>query len=454
MKILHNLSLLAGVLALSSCAVYGTPEAPQPKLPANWLYQSEGQNVSGKWWTSFNDPALEGLIAKALENAPDRRMALARVAEARALARGSNAALMPQLDATGGVARRDLGTGDSESVYEAGLLASWELDIFGKNLQRAYAAGSLEDAAIADERDTTLLLIAEIAQQYTLNKLYAHQAKLAEHTAEAQNGILRVTEARHKQGLEGNLELMRARSLQNTTRARSPLYRDLAAATAFQVDFLLGDMPGANADALTQKEEIPFLDVNVLMDAPADVIRRRPDIRAAESRLMAATSLSRAALAEIYPTVSLSGLFGFSSGVAGNLFDGDSNVWNAGGSLLAPLFHFGRIRAGINAAEAREEQAVIAFEQTVLRALRDIETAAQSYQKSKERYAILIEALTASKSALETARRQYTEGILSQLDVLEAEQSAFNADAAAVQAASDMTVGFITLCKALALQPE
>lgn len=444
----------AASLVLGGCANYQRPEATQPALPESWQAGQGSQPLPGQWWAAFDDAALNSLIGRALEQAPDRRLALARITEARALAGNASAQMMPivtgRLDAQRGDAFRPNG---SNGGFVANFDASWELDLFGKNLQRVYAAQSSRDALVADEKSITLSLVAEIARQYTLYRLYQQQALLAENTSTAQQGILKVSEARYKQGIEGSLELQRARSLQQTTEAQIPLFRDLAQVSAYQIDYLVGDMPGKNADLLKPFREVPLLNREALLDVPATVIQNRPDIQAAEQRVMAATSLKRSTIAEIYPTISLSGLVRFAASNTGDLFNADSRTWNMGAGLLAPLFQFGRIRSAIDASKAREEQAVIQYEQIVLNALREIETAAQSYQKSKERHATLVKALDAARQAVNVARKQYKEGILSQLDVLQAEQNVFMTEGTTIQAGSDMTVNFIALCKALALRP-
>jgi multidrug efflux system outer membrane protein len=189
------------------------------------------------------------------------------------------------------------------------------------------------------------------------------------------------------------------------------------------------------------------------MDTPVNIIQNRPDIQAAQQRMIEATSLKQSTIAELYPDVSLSAALGFASGTLGNLVQSNSKTWSYGGGLLAPLFDFGRIRSEIKASKAREEEAEITFEQTVLAALRDIETAAHTYAKDKERYQMLNAAMQSSHTALDVARKQYQQGILSQLDVLQAEQAAYEADASLAQATADLTQDFIALCKALALTP-
>ncbi len=441
-------------LSLGGCANYQRPEVSQPAVPVTWQAAQGAQALPGQWWAEFDDAALNNLISRALEQAPDRRLALARITEARALAGNASAQMMPivrgSLDAQRGDAFRPNG---SNGGFVANFDASWELDLFGKNLQRVYAAQSNREALVADEKAVTLSLVAEIARQYTLYRLYEQQALLAENTSTAQQGILKVSEARYKQGIEGNLELQRARSLQQTTQAQIPLFRDLAQISAYQIDYLVGDMPGKNAGLLKPFKEVPLLNREALLDVPATIIQNRPDIQAAEQRVMQATSLKRSTIAEIYPTISLSGLVRFAGSNTGDLFNADSRTWNMGVGLLAPLFQFGRIRTSIDASKAREEQAVIQYEQIVLNALREIETAAQSYQKSKERHTTLVKALEAARQAVIVARKQYKEGILSQLDVLQAEQNAFTTEGNTIQAASDLTVNFIALCKVLALRP-
>ncbi|MDB5478422.1 MAG: oprN [Alphaproteobacteria bacterium] len=432
---------------------------PKPDLPPAWQQQAENTEPTvDKWWGYFNDPALDQLVAKAVRNNTDRRLALARIDEARALTENARAQSFPVINGVAGIERSHSpangnSRGGTNNQFNLGLDASWEPDLFGRIRANTQAARAEANATVADERGVSLALIGEMARQYTLYRLYQEQAALAADNTKAQEGVLRITEARYQQGVESNLELMRSRALLETTRAQIPLYQNLAQTAAYQIDYLTGENPGANMPKLQNKTAIPVIDRDVFMDVPAKIIARRPDIWAAEQRLLSAASLTQVATADLYPSVSISGLLGLTSLTPGNLLQADSKNWSVGGSLIAPLFNFGRIRSAIDASESRQEQALIAYEQTVLAALRDIETAAASYKKSKERFTSLRSAAEASAKAVAIARSQYGEGILSQLDVLSAEQTSYSAQESFAQASADMTQNFIALCKALALMP-
>lgn len=458
--------LLMSATALSGCTLFTRGEAPTPDVPAAWLQQNPDSQMENqipvRWWQSFDDPTLDHLIARALAQSPDQRLIAARIKEARALAQGTETLLFPTVNANASVDR--IGSPNNgntfrrgiNNVYDVGFDASWELDLFGRNRQQALAADANTEAVIAEGHAATLSLISEITRQYTLFRLYQTQAALAADTAKSQNGVMEVTRARYEQGVEGNLELTRAQALLSTTQGQIPLYESLAQTTAYQIDYLVGDKPGTHSAGLNNEKNntIPVIDRDVFLNVPVNVIQRRPDIIAAEQRVLQATSLKKSAIAEIFPTISLSGLFGFSALRAGDLFTSNSQNWSVGGSVIAPLLDFGRIRAGIGVVKAREEQALIQYEQTVLNALRDVETAAGAYKQAKIRYATLKAANDSSQKAVDIARLQYKEGILSQLDVLTTEQNAYSAEEAMASAAADLTQNFIALCKALALMPE
>jgi NodT family efflux transporter outer membrane factor (OMF) lipoprotein len=439
-------------------------KAPVPDAPASWQQQSDNVTTRdvppGQWWVYFQDASLDQLIDKGLRQNTDHRLALARIREARSLAQYAGRQLYPNVSAVASADRArtsgNLGSAraGTENVFSAGFDASWELDLFGRLRQQGIAANAEERAIIAESQAISLSLIAEISQQYTLYRQFENQAALANQNTVAQEGVLKVTEARYQQGVEGNLEVMRARTLLETTRAQIPFYENQAQTAAYQIDYLLGDKPGANKATLGDDKKIPVISQDIFMDVPLKIIQNRPDIMAAQQRVIEATALKRSTIAELYPDVSLSAALGLASGTLGSLAEGSSRTWSTGAGLLAPLFDFGRIRANINASKAREEQAEITFEQTVLAALRDIETAASSYIKAKERYTTLDKAASSSYQAVDIARKQYKEGILSQLDVLQAEQSAYEADISRAQAAAELTQDFIALCKALALTPD
>jgi NodT family efflux transporter outer membrane factor (OMF) lipoprotein len=434
---------------------------PLPETPAAWQQQpltGNPETLPGPWWASFHDSVLDQLIAKGLANNINQKIAVSRIREARATARNTQSQLFPLItaNATGDRAKasRNMGSirAGTTNMFSAGFDASWEADLFGRLREQRNAAFAEADAVVADKEAVTLSLVAEITAQYTLYRLYQVQALLVADNTTAQEGVLKVTQARYEQGVEGNLEVTRAQTLLETTRAQIPQYQSLAQSAAYQIDYLTGGQPGENATLLDKTTVIPLIEQDVLMETPVAVMQKRPDVLAAQQRLIAATAIKQATVAQLYPNISLSAALGLLSNQTNTFIGSRSQTWTLGGGLTAPIFDFGRIRSNIDASKAREEQAALAFEQTVLAALRDVETAANNYTQTKAQFATLTRAAEASDKAVDIARKQYHEGILSQLDVLQAQQTAYQADNARAQAAANTTQAYIALCKALGLK--
>lgn len=447
------------VLMLSGCKVGPDYRMPEFALPESWIGTKETpklQNVQAEkseWWKNFKDPVLDELVEKAKAQNLSLKEAKARVAEARALAHGADAELFPQINVGAGVTKRSKNgaTGGNTKLFEAGFDAIWEADIFGGNRRVAESAQAEYEAAEAEYNDVMLSLIAEVARNYVQYRLYQQQLALAKQTLETQNGTARITEARYKEGVEGKLEVVRAGAQLNLTKAQVPLYENLTGASAYRLEFLLGGKPGSLEKQLAETNKIPISDPLKATSTPLAVMSRRPDVKLAERKLASATALQGAAIADMYPKLSLSAVLGLENGSADRLFRSSSKVWSVGGNLLMPLFDFGRIRSRIDASDARQEQAMVQYESVVLAALGDVETAMLAYAKESERTEMLTEAAANSKKAVEISQLQYKEGIISQLDVLQAQQTMYEAENALAESNAAVAYNLIALNKALAL---
>lgn len=441
--------LVTTSLSLISCAVGEDYSKPLIPLPESWVESSNKVTAESKdqsnWWKNFGDAELDNLIEKAKAQNLDLAEAKERVKEARAIESGADANLLPQVN-IGATADRSRNNGRS---YEAGFDASWEVDIFGGNRRIAEATEYQTEAAVADADDVELSLLSEVARTYVELRLNERQLELAKQTLETQSNTARITEARYNEGVEGRLEVSRANSQAESIKAQVPLYESLAGASRYKLEFLLGQQPGSLKDEITPNKTIPLMDGLVATDIPVNVIARRPDIRTAERSLASATALTGSAIADMYPKLNLSAILGLENSSASDLFRSSSRVWSVGGSLLAPLFDFGRIQSNIDATESRQEQAFINYKRTTLAALQEVETAMLAYAKESERLESLTEAANSSRKAVEISQLQYKEGIISQLDVLEAQSTMYNAEAAQVQSTATVSYNLIALYKAL-----
>lgn len=451
-------------LFLAACAVGPDYKLPDIPLPVQWFGGNETSEALAdapkpqpiKWWENFNDPALNAILEQSFAKSLDIREAEARLREVRAAERLANASLLPQIDGFASAERRrssgsggSIRSGGINNLYEAGFDASWEIDIFGGTRREAEAAEAQTAAAERDVEAARLSFAAEVARNYLQYRLNQTQMSLAEKNAIAQGETARITEARFREGVEGNLELSRAQAQLASTRAQIPLYAAESDASLYRLEFLAAELPGSLKEQLGKATDIPFATPAVALDTPLDVIRRRPDVQAAERRLAAATALQGAAFADFFPRLTLSGLLGFESGRAGDLLRASSKVWSGGGSILLPLLDFGRIRANVNIADARQEQAYVQYERTLRAALQEVETAISAYLNEAARREELLQSRNANATALDISRKQYREGIISQLDVLDAQRSLYSAENALADSTAAVGVNLVRLYKAL-----
>ena len=454
------------LLALAASLLYGCSVPREPlavtALQTQWSGEDAAAVTAGiaanaAWWQSFHDPALDALIERAQARNLDLRIAEATVAEVRALRAGSTAVLLPQLGAGIDVTRnRSLRFGDVMTTATASLTASWELDLFGRLRHERQAAIADQQAAESDRDAVRLLLLAEVARSYLDYRLYGLQQQLVEKTAQAQAETLRITRARYQQGLGSRLDLERATALLASTRAQIPQMRELHASAFHRLVLLTAETPESLQPLLPERapdSALPDSDALQLLAAPTQVLAQRPDVRAAERRMIGASARLAASRALRYPQLNLSALIGLSGNDLGRVFDDGTRTWSAGGSLLAPLFDFGRIRAAIDAADAREEQAFLQYERSVRTALQEAQTALILYTEGKRRQRELQHAVDAARKAAQLARRQYGEGALGMLEVLDAERSLYQAELDWSQATGAVSTRLVTLYQTMGVVP-
>lgn len=473
----HGASVMA-LLLLAGCASV----TPPPSLPDDlqaarldaWPASTAAQvapagvpldAAARQWWRAFGDDTLNTLMTQAQRNNLDLRAASARVLEAQALRRGARAQWWPQFDAGVDVERaRTLQTDTVDTVAQAGVAARWEVDISGRLRHAARAADAGLQALEAERDALQLALLADVARYYIEYRLYQAQQLLAQKNANAQRATVRITQARLREGMASRLDVERAQALLFNTEASVPQAREQGEAARARLVLLLASAEESLAQLLPRTAlaldteatlpVIPAADAAAVLLTPAQVLVQRADVRAAERRLVAASASLRESGALRYPTLNLAGFIGVASSDVGDLFSGDdTRVWSASGGLLAPLFDFGRIRAQIDAADARQLQAYLAYEQSVRTALSDVQTATVFYTQGVLRQRALASAVDAARKAAELAHRNYREGTLSLLDVLVAERSLYDSELAWSQASADVSLRLVTLWQAMGVMP-
>lgn len=446
-----------------SALIAACSHAPRQELAAAELQQSWSDApanavapADAAWWRTFHDPALDQLIALAQTRNLDLRLAEARVREARALRAGAVASLWPQLDAAADFSRgrSTQNAGATRSDASLGASVSWELDLFGRLRSEQRAALAELQASEADRDAVRLTLLAEVARSYLEYRLYRTQHELTVKTAQAQESTLRITQARFKQGMGNRLDVERAISLLANTRAQVPQAQELAEAAFHRLVLLTAGTPDGLAALLPAgAQALPDSDLQSVLLTPTQVLSQRPDVRAAERRLLAASESRGAAEALRYPQLNLSALIGLESDDVGELLAHGTRSWSFGAGLLAPLFDFGRIRAAIDVADARQQQAWLGYERSVRTALQEAQTALVRYTQGKLRQAELSTSVAAARNAATLARRQYTAGALSLLDVLDAERSLYEAELAWSQATAEVSLRLVSLYQTMGVVP-
>ncbi len=464
--------LLAGAalafVLFQGCAVGPNFQPPKTTAPAQWSAPMSGGETNlepslASWWKSFNDPQLDSLVERAVRTNQDLRIAEARVREARAFYRIASSQLWPTVDAGGSYARENQsknqpilgslpmpsGIPFENNVYQAGFDASWEIDVFGGN-RRAVEAGKAEVAAAEfGRRNVLVTLLGEVARNYVELRGCQRRLEIANKNLKTQQEALALTEDRFKNGLTSDLDVQQAATLLANTRAVIPMLETGIQGYIHRLGVLLGQPPEALLAELSAPAPIPSAPPIVPAGLPSELLRRRPDIQQAERQLAASTARIGVATADLFPKFSLTGIAGYESTSASDWFSGGSKFWSLGPTVQWRIFDAGRIRANIRVQNARQEQALAAYEKTVLMSFEDVENSLVAYAKEQIRRRSLEDAVESSQDSLHLANQLYANGLASFINVLDAERSLYQAEDALVQSDKAVTQNLISLYKAL-----
>lgn len=432
---------VAGSILLTGCRTSSSfMDAPETETPASWVTPvSEAELMAAQelavWWTLFEDERLTRLVQLALDENLNYKVAVAKVQEAFALRAVASGEKVPAVNSTGGVFETEqsaLMGGANFTGYSVGFDASWELDLWGRIRKTVEAADASAQASIEDMRGVRALIASQVVAGYISVRELQLRQKFAMENIERQRNTLKLTEGRFANGLAPKLDVNQAQVNLSSTEAILPLLRQQEFQAIRALEVLSGLTPGHLNELLKDEAVVPTVARDQLTDLPANVLRRRPDIRAAEQRLFAAALRVGVAEADLYPRVSLSGSFAWESSEAGNLFDSDSVSTRFGPSIFLPIFQGGRLRSQVDVREAQAVQAELGYRQLILQALQDVENALTSYQQEKERLEKLQEGVTAAEAAVVQVRSLYENGLVTFLNVLDAERNlATRQDAAA-----------------------
>ena len=459
--------------AAAGCMVGPYYHPPQPNMPTAWAGPTDQMTTSVEkqaalvnWWTTFQDPTLSALVERAVKSNLDLRQAEARLQQARAAHGIAAAALWPTVNATaaftrsaspsassGGGGASSSSTGKpaviAHSLFQAGLDASWEMDLFGGVRRNLEAADADVWAAVEDSRDVLVTLVAEVALNYIDLRGSQQQIVIAQNNLVAQKHNADITRQRFAAGLASGLDVANADAQVATTAAQIPLLESSARQTIYSLSVLLGQAPATLLKELEPTSAIPPTPPEVPIVLPSELLRRRPDIRRAEAQIHAATARIGVATADLFPKFSLTASLSSQSNRLGSVLDWVNRSWSFGPSAGWTLFDGGAILSNIEVQKAIEEQVLITYQKAILTALQDVENALIAYTKEQENRKALTDAVTANRKALDLSTKLYIEGQTDFLNVLIAERSLYNSEDALVQATRTVSTNLVALYKAL-----
>ncbi len=448
---------VAALLALAGCAIgpsYVAPTTPSATFDVAAAEPLTQQPFEAAWWQQLGDPVLDDLVARALAGDLDIRIAAARIDEARALLGGTRRDQWPSSRYEAAYdeskAQQPVFTNERIGVesYQTGFRTAWELDLFGRLRRGTEAAIAETQAAEALLREVQVLIAAEVASTYLDLRAAQRRLRVADENLANQRETLRLTRVRYDLGRGSDLDVASAEAALAATEAQVPALNAAERIAAHRLAVLLGLRPGDLDLELPYRELPPHL-ATLAIGAPEDLLRRRPDVQAAERRLAAATARVGVERAELFPRVSLSGFLGFITGDSSQLGESSSRAWSIAPVISWSAFDLAGVRAEVRGAEARTEIALAEYEQTVLTALEETGNAFVNYAQHRQRLAAVIERTEASRRAAELARIRYREGALDFLRLLDAERTVLDAEDALVIAETELNGAVVAIYKAI-----
>jgi multidrug efflux system outer membrane protein len=435
---------IALAATLSGCAT-STPQNPSTAAqssvaPADSL---------ALWWQRFNDPLLSTLVTQALQANTSIRSAQAALQQSRALRDVKSAALLPGLTASGSAGRSKLGDLDASNSFKAGLDASWEPDIFGGNRSALNATEADAKAFEASLGDVQVSVAAEVALAYIQLRGLQTQLGIARTNLASQQETLQITDWRAQAGLITSLEVEQARTAAEQTSAQIPALETSIAKTRSALSVLTGQRPDALNTLLAESQPVPQAAISLVQSIPAQTLRQRPDVRAAEHRISAALARVSVAQAARYPGFSISGSLGLNALTLGALTNGASVVNSLLGGVSVPLFDGGAAKSQVLAQEAALEQARASYQAVMLTALKDVEDALVALKGDRTRQIHLQGAATAAGNADLLAQQRFKSGLIDFQTVLQTQRTLLTAQDSVASASADISADHVRLYKAL-----
>jgi NodT family efflux transporter outer membrane factor (OMF) lipoprotein len=466
------LSLLSVMSALTGCAVGPKYVSPPVELPSTWPEMGDRRIVTqtpadSAWWRVFNDSTLDRLVQLAYRQDLPLQVAGLTILASRAELGIAVGRQYPQLQAAFasasavGVSERAINVAELDpdfqnfGDYQIGFDAVWELDFWHKFRRdvKAGAAGYL--ASVADYDNALVSLAAEVARTYTVIRTFEVLVDQARENAALQEEGLRIAEARFRHGATSELDVAQATALLESTRGTIPQLQLSLQQAQNALSTLLGQPPGTLQAILETPKGIPTVPASVAVGVPADLLRRRPDIRSAELDAVAQSERVGMAAADLYPRFTLRGTFGAQTssgagpGTGGPLLSAASIFYQVGAGLLYPIFNYGRIKNSVRVQDAGLQQTLVNYQHTVLKAAQEVDDGLAGFLRSQEAAVFAANAVRASQRSVELAMVQYREGAVDYQRVLDAQRSLLLQENNLAQTRSSVATNLIALYKAL-----
>ena len=456
------IALLLSSFLLAACAVgpdYKPPETDTAQRFDNLEPEAFTTEATvAQFWTLFEDETLERLVGDALATNHDLRIALTRVAEARALRGETRLDLAPTVTASAGYADQRLADAQlsgtpfvprDQELYDAGFDAFWELDFFGRIRRGVEASNAELDAAEASLRDAQVIVTAEVTRAYFELRGQQQQLDVARRNVDNQRETLELTSVRLEGGRGTELDTSRAQGQLSGTLASIAPLEAAVAQSIHRLGVLTGRKPGALRENLAPSADLPEIPRIAAVGDPAGLLRRRPDIRVAERELAASTARIGVAVADLFPRVTFTGTVGLVADSFDGLGDSGSDAYLIAPGISWAAFDLGRVRARIAGAKARADGALLRYEQSVLRALEETENSLVSHARARERLVHAEQAASANSTAADLARLRFEGGTSDFLQVLDAERSQLEAEDRLAQTRTEAATSLIAVYKSL-----
>ena len=467
MKSLASRWALWGWLLMALSVLPGCPVGPTyelPKTDSGKAFSNQYQDeydikpVDAQWWKQFHDPQLTQLIQLAVKNNFDLKAAEANLRQSRALFLDAGLNLLPHVNAHGNYTairrsfdamnRRNFVPRDL-NLYTLGFDSWWELDIWGRIRRNVQATEAQIESAEADRRYLTLSVISELARNYFELRGHQNQMAVEQRNAANQKSTWDLTLARQEAGIGTDFDTQRAKAQYDTTLALIPPMDSLIHEDIHRISVLTGQIPSALLKTLLVPAPIPLAPAVIHLSKPADLLRRRPDIRAVERNLASATARVGVAIADLFPRVTFVGSFNLESNSLTGLATPGTGAYNIGPRITWPAFELGQVYARIKAAEAQADVMLAEYQQVVLNALEETENALVVYDRLRDRQALLKTAAEASTRAFEVANVRFEEGVMDFLNLLDTERRLLLDQREYAQSQTATAASLISIYKAL-----